>query len=287
MSNTVETTIGKNIILPYTSHFNEFTSEVALIEDFEGNARVAVNKLRESLQTGNEPIHKNIFLFSLITKGTIDLKVKLWEGRNGGDNADKIEAAVRAIDLCVDLSDPIYHDQSKKALEILEEYETFVSENGLEGIFSTNVTERKADRMIMPPGAGEEDLAKAKNLAKTIGNAKILAIILANRGIRRGFDFFYDYVSQTGISGSKARIVQCKNTFPKITDSEAKSLIDDAKGRQVVVIGPPELYDIYRSGEKKVINRLRLAKNCFSKEVFGTPRNPAKVIAIPISFSKK
>jgi len=53
MSNTVETTIGKNIILPYTSHFNEFTSEVALIERFlKGMARVAVNKLRESLQNG-------------------------------------------------------------------------------------------------------------------------------------------------------------------------------------------------------------------------------------------
>jgi len=58
------------------------------------------------------------------------------------DNADKIEAAVGQLTFV--LTCPILYitDQSKKSLEILEEYETFVLKTGLEGIFSTNVQKR-------------------------------------------------------------------------------------------------------------------------------------------------
>ncbi|OGH07790.1 MAG: hypothetical protein A2W22_01080 [Candidatus Levybacteria bacterium RBG_16_35_11] len=286
MPTPIEKETGKNRVLSYTSHFDEFATEVVLVEDFEGNARLAINKLKESLQTGNESVHMNIFLFSLIAKATIEQKVKLWEGRNNNYGSEKVEAAIEAISLCIDLSDPIYHAQSEDALAALQKYESFIVSNELEEIFNMDVTEKEADRRIMPVWAGEEDLRKAENLATKTGNAPILAIIMAHRGIRRGFDFFYDYVSKTGNPESKAWLVRCKDRFPKLTESEEEFLRRESKGREIVVIGPPEIFYIFRDGEKKPINRLSLAKNCFSKIVFGTTRNPAKVIPIPISFKR-
>jgi len=266
----------------YNSRFDEFTSQVEAVERFRGSGREAISTLEETLQDKNGSFYSRILLVHELEKLVINKKIKATE-----ENETEMEkTGFDAIVLSLDLATSVYYEDSS-ALPQLHKFKEFIQNSSFEEILSKKIVE-EPDPAIMPEYSGTEDFNKAQDLLKLTGGAPILGLGIGIRGWRREFDQFLGYKSQSDTPDSCFWPLRCSSNygdfFPKLSEVETQYLLEIVNGRKIVVFCPADRFFINLRGKTKCVNRLQLSKDYFSRIVFGTEREPAKVIPIPITL---
>ncbi len=274
-------------ISPYESlAFNKLTPEIMKRAETikKGPFKDIIPKLKDSILDPDEHLYVSAVLGSEIAKATINEKVD--------KDIDNING-IRAMFMCIDLQTAIYYGNKEASLETLKNYEKFIKNSELKGVFNRSV-EEFPDFGITSESARDEDFKNAEDLLKETKGNPILAIIICHRGFRRGLDVFleYKYISNTPTSiayvGRNSPGAENHDRGMKYSNSEVQFLRRLMHGRKTVIISPTDTFLFKKQdGQLNRSNRLRLSVAYHSRLTLGTEGNPAEIISVPIPLVEK
>ncbi|MCL4354593.1 hypothetical protein M1349_03970 [Patescibacteria group bacterium] len=212
-----------------------------VIKDLKVALPIVVRDFQKGLHTPDLPIHVPIYRSYELMKMSVAQKIYIDRRKK----LDQIKSAMDAVRLSTDVAVACF-SRDKSALKKVEHFEAFIKNSSLEKMLLRRVDE-DPDIGIMPEHPGEEDAKLASELKKKTGKADILAIMLGNRGLRRGLNVFLDYRAQTNTPNSEPWPIRYSpshgDRVPNLAVAEITHLQKMTRGKYIVVIGPQDRID--------------------------------------------
>lgn len=254
----------------YISPFKDLDpTKISEYETYHGTVGSVIEDLETTLKTSHPSAPVLIYRSYELMKMAVARKIEASRRKQW----DNIDPAIKAVSLSMDVAVACY-SRSKTALGKVEKFRSFIENSSLRDLLKGTVDE-SPDIGIMPDHPAEEDEKIASWLMqkKQAGGEDILAIILGDRGFRRGLNVFLDYRAESNTPNSKVwpvRFSKAKmDRVPNMTPKEIVLLQKMSNGRQAVVIGPED--------------RIGLIQNYFSEiGVRKDGEQKVKIIPVPL-----